>query len=58
MAVATTPFWDEKLAALDMKQRKVKRKRTQIFKRSEDGPNGDGSMTPAEIRKFMEDLQR
>ena len=57
VAVPTAPFWDEKLAALDMKQRKIKQKRTQIIKKSKGGPNEDGSMAPAEIRTFMEAYQ-
>ena len=55
VAVPTAPFWDEELAVLDIKQRKIKQKRNQILKKSPNGPNADGSMTKAEIQKFMDD---
>jgi alpha-galactosidase len=54
-AVPTAPFWDKKLAALGMKQLKVRRMRTSLLKKSSNGPNADGSMTPAEIKNFMAD---
>ncbi len=54
VAVPTTPFWDDKLGALGMKQLQITRMRTSIFKKSEFGPNADGSMSPADIKKFME----
>lgn len=54
-AVPTAPFWDDKLGALGMKQLKVQRMRTSLHKKSKSGPNADGSMSQADIRKFMED---
>ncbi len=55
MAVPTAPFWDDKLGNLGMKQLKVQRMRTSIYKKSESGPNADGSMSQADIKRFMED---
>lgn len=55
VAVATAPFWDDKLGALGMKQLKIQRMRTSLYKKSKSGLNADGSMSPADIKKFMED---
>ena len=55
VAVPTAPFWDDKLGALGMKQLKIQRMRTSLYKKSKSGPNADGSMSPADIKEFMED---
>lgn len=54
LAVPTAPFWDDKLGALGMKQLKIQRMRTSIYKKAKSGPNADGSMSPADIKKHME----
>lgn len=55
-AVPTAPFWDKKIAAVEMKQLQVKRMRNSLNKKSKNGPNADGSMTGAEIKQFMADF--
>ena len=37
-----------------MKQLKIQRMRTSLHKNAKSGPNADGSMSPADIKKFME----
>lgn len=54
VAVPTAPFWDDKLGALGMKQLKIQRMRTSLYKKSKSGPNADGSMSQADIKQFME----
>lgn len=53
-AVPTAPFWDNKLGTLGMKQLKIQRMRTSLYRKAESGPNADGSMSQADIKKFME----
>lgn len=59
-AVATGPFWDEKLGEIDQKYGKIKQMAHLLKSRNKGTPNKDGSMSDAEqkeyLRKFEADL--
>lgn len=57
-AVPTAPFWDDELAALEMKQGKIKRMRNLVQKKAENGPNADGKMSREEMKRFMDDYTK
>ncbi len=56
-AVRTAPFWDAKLQEIAELQGKVQGMSRKLKRQAKDGPNADGSMTPAQQKKWLADYR-
>lgn len=54
MAVPTAPFWADELAAIDEKRDKVRAMAAALKNQSKNGPNKDGTMTPAQQQQYLQ----
>ncbi|QTN33727.1 hypothetical protein HZ994_15880 [Akkermansiaceae bacterium] len=56
-AVATGPFWDEKLGEIDAKYGKIKQMAHLLKSRNRNTPNKDGSMSYADQKAYMKQYE-
>jgi hypothetical protein len=56
-AVATGPFWDEKLGEIDEKYGKVKQMRHLLKTKNKNTPNKDGTMSDAEQKEYLKKFE-
>ncbi|MDB4662788.1 sialate O-acetylesterase [Verrucomicrobiales bacterium] len=58
VAVQTAPFWDADLAAIDKKRNEMRGKNHSLKTKNKNHENGEGKMTPDDIKKFMADYEK
>jgi alpha-galactosidase len=54
LAVETSPFWDERLAAIADKQEDVRQMARMLRTKNKNGPNKDGAMNDQQQKEYVE----
>lgn len=58
VAVPTSPYWDARLAVIDKKRGQIRQKGHLLKTKNAKHENADGTMTPKDIKQFLDEYEK